>query len=175
MKKEINEFNKNTYLVFLLTIFKIWDIVKPLFKKQVAENISEYYSNYDWFGFIIQIITIFILYRVLKQYQKQRYYMNKQQFEITKQQEKIILASIIAHVRNKFFFFQKFEGIEYYRLPNESDDEVFKRLPQSEYKEYLKQEYSRVKQISINYFDKKPSEIQEILDELYGIKTKPIS
>lgn len=159
MKKYIDKINKNSYLIFLLTLFKIWDIIKPLV---YPINKYDYYSNYDWIGFSIQIITIVILYITIKFYFKLR-----KEFE-----EKMQIFGIVSHIRNKRLFIKSFDNVQFFSLPGESVNEYHDRLPEHGlFKQHFLEEYKIVKQILIDKMkDKSILEIEELLSQYYPIK-----
>lgn len=161
MKEFIDKINKNTYLIFLLMLFKIWDIIKPLV---YPINKYDYYSNYDWIGFSVQIITIALLYAVIKSYFKLRKELN----------EKIQIFSIISHVRNKRLFVKSFDGVQFFQLPGESVNEYYDRLPEHGlFKQHFMEEYSIVKKILIDKMKEKSIlQIEELLSKYYPIKSK---
>jgi len=78
MEEKIKQFNNNTYLIFLLIINELIGIIKPLLEMDDSLKIGEYYSNYDWFGFAINIVIVVMLFVVVKRYQKLRYDTYKQ-------------------------------------------------------------------------------------------------
>lgn len=160
MKEYIDKINKNSYLIFLLTLFKIWDIIKPFV---YPINKQDYYSNYDWIGFSVQIITIALLYAVIKSYFKLRKEFN----------EKIQVFSIISHVRNKRLFVKSFEDVQFFQLPGESVNEYYDRLPEHGlFKQHFLEEYNIVKKILIDKMKEKSIlQIEELLSKYYPIKT----
>ncbi len=82
------------------------------------------------------------------------------------------VSNAVLHFRTKHLFLKTYEDIEYFRLTDETDEALFNRLPQGEYKEYLKSEYKNVKTFVINRFNIPPSEATKLLDNAYGIKRK---
>lgn len=159
MKDYIDKINKNSYLIFLLTLFKIWDIIKPLV---YPINKHDYYSNYDWIGFSIQIITILLLYITIKFYFKLR-----KEFE-----EKMQIFGIVSHIRNKRLFVKSFDDVQFFMLPGEAMNEYYERLPEHGlFKQHFLEEYKIVKQLLIDKMkDKSILQIEALLSQYYPIK-----
>ena len=57
--------------------------------------------------------------------------------------------NILSHFRNRNIFISQFDNVEYFRLPNETDESLFNRMPQGQYLEQFKSEYKSLKRIII--------------------------
>jgi len=160
MCKIVKKINSNQYWVFFLSIYSIKDIIK--FKNMQT---IEFNQNFDWFGFLIQLFLITMLYLTLRKY-------NKIKLEQTMYKEQMDILSIINYVRNKRLFIKSFEDVEFYKIADETDEQTWERLPQGGlFKQYLLEEkeivkkmiYSRMKNKSID-------EIEKILSKYYPSK-----
>jgi hypothetical protein len=115
--------------------------------------------NAGWILHIISILGVFIIaYYLLSKYETIR--------------DGMIANNVIAELRNKYFFLKSFEEWEFYKTPHETSEQFFKRIPEGQYYEYLKKEYSEAINILIKEYDKKPSEAEKMIDSLYGFETK---
>lgn len=82
------------------------------------------------------------------------------------------LNNLVGRRLNMNTYLNQFSGIEFYRLPNESDEDVFKRLPKGQYFEMIKTEYHDVKNLVVRKYNKKPSEVTPILDKIFFVERK---
>jgi hypothetical protein len=155
--KYLEKLNKNSIWIFLLSIPKIIELIKT--EKNMETNFFyELYSKYDWFGLITQLITLFILYRVLEQNKR-----NKERMEV---------LETVNLVRTKRLFVKSFGNIEIYKSPNETDEQLRSRLPEyGLFKEHIKEEYAIVRDIIQNKMSNKTvEEVENILADFYNQK-----
>ena len=155
--KTLNKIIQNPLLIVVIMIKDLKDLLLDVKMILLDTNITTIQS-FDWWDFIIKLIIAIALWLVLKSYFKL-----KRDYEI---------QNILFSIRNRYNFIQSFQDIEFLRLPDETDESFFNRLPEKQYKEYLKAEYSKLKQIIMKKYDIKPSEAQVKLDKIYGIKRK---
>lgn len=75
----------------------------------------------------------------------------------------------ISSVRNHALFLKQFEHVEYFKLPGESEDDLWARLPQGGlYYEHLLEEYQEVRKwCEKTYKDKSGKEIDAMLKRFY--------
>lgn len=158
MENTINKFNNNLWVIFLSNIISL---TTP-FSYFTPDNRTEMDYHY-WLNTITLFILTLVLYRVLKKY-------NEMRLKTENLSLKTELLSMIAFFRHEGQYISKFDNVTFYRLPNESDEDLFKRMPNGMFLEELQKEYLVVKTRATEYFDKKPSEIQALMDEIYGIK-----
>jgi hypothetical protein len=147
----------NPLLIVVIMLKDLKDLIIDLKMMILSTNIQPS-TNFDWWDFIIKLVIAIVLWLVLKSY-----------FELKKRFE---IQNILSSVRNKHAFLSSFQGIEFYRTPNETDESLFNRLPEGQYRDYLKDEYKYVKELIMKRYDLKPSEAQNELDKLYGIKRR---
>jgi len=82
--------------------------------------------------------------------------------------ELMLVNNFISSHRNKSRFIEQFNGIEYYKIPNETIEDFFSRIPEGMYQEELKKEYCTVLNRIINEMDIKKSEAIKLLQKAYN-------
>jgi len=112
--------------------------------------------NFDWWDFIIKLVIAILLWIILK-----AYFNLKRDFDI---------LNILYSIRNRKYFLNEYKDWEFYRMPNETDEDFFKRTPKGLYIDELKKEYYYMKKILMEKFDLNPSKVTDILDKIYGLK-----
>lgn len=86
--------------------------------------------------------------------------------------DKRYLFGIVSHIRSKRLFIKSFEQVEFLRLPNETDEDLKKRLPEyGLFNQFFMQEYEIVKKnLMKKYKNKTIEEIEDMLSEYYPVK-----
>lgn len=160
MCKIVKKINSNQYWIFFLSIYSIKDLIKIKNMQTIEFN-----QNFDWFGFLIQIFIITMLYLTLRKY-------NKIKLEQAIYKEQMDILSIINYVRNKRLFIKSFEDVEFYKIAEETDEQAWERLPQGGlFKQYLSEEKKIVrKMIHGKMKNKTIDEIEKILSKYYPSK-----
>lgn len=153
----LEKLNKNSIWIFLLSIPKIIELFK-ISKNMETNFFYELYTKYDWFGLITQLITLFILYRVLENNKR-----NKERMEV---------LETVNLVRTKRLFVKSFSNFDIYRNPNETDEQFKNRLPEyGLFKEHIREEYAIVRDIIQNKMSNKTvEEVENILADFYNQK-----
>ena len=155
--KQLNKLAKNPLIIVIIMIKDLKDLIIELKKMMITtEVVAASTQSFDWWDFIIKLVIAITLWLVLRAYfnfQKRFQYQN-----------------LLNSIRNKYLFLSNFQDIDFIRLPNESDDSFFTRLPDAEYSKYLRKEYAYLKNKIMKEYDLKPSEAQKEIDKLYGIK-----
>lgn len=143
-------------MVLLSSIEFIWSLIN-LFLNSNNTNLKSNTMEHNWTLQILGLIGMFlVIFYLLLQYHKIK--------------RKMKVYNIISQYRSYKLYMNQFSNSEYYRAPNESDEQFFNRLPEGQYREELKGEYKEVKQLIINELDLYPSIVEEILDDAYKIK-----
>jgi hypothetical protein len=158
MKSIVDKINKYPYLVFVLTVFKIWDIIKPLVKRYNMDAISKYYANYDWANFGTLIIVLIILYVTIKRGTKTDEDIKLLHGEVAK--------TLINH-RAALDHIQKDNLIGYYALK-------YKITCKSEKTKEGELRYVYPNLIAISTENVSISEMKEALSKFYGYTVKEI-
>lgn len=92
--------------------------------------------------------------------------------KISRVQKQMEAYNIMIHYRTKYLFTKHYDGIEYFRLQDESEQDYEKRLPSAEFNLYLQKEYKMVKGELLRRIDVNFSEATELVDVVYGAKRK---
>ena len=78
--------------------------------------------------------------------------------------------NVISFVRNKRLFIKSYDNLQFHKLPNETDENFYSRIPQGGlFDKLYEEEYNIVRDELINnkMKDKKVQEIDDILSEFY--------
>lgn len=160
----IEKINKYPLLVFAVMVYELKNAIMEILSIPL-NNIATH--SFDWWDFSIKLFLAILVWLLLKTYFKLRREMN----------EKILTFSILSYVRNQRLFIKSFEGVQYFRSPEETEKDFWKRLPEGGmYKKYLTDEYEIVKKLIMKNMKKKTiEEIDLMLSEYYpdDIFTKP--
>ena len=117
-------------------------------------------NNLDVFGLITAVITTVLLLFLLKL--------------VRSLHERMKIFSVITYVRNKRLFVKSFENIEFFRLPNETEQELWNRLPEGGlFRDFYIEEYKIVRDVLQKKMKNKTiNEIEKMLSEYYPINNK---
>jgi hypothetical protein len=134
-------------------------------------NIQTVPMSFDWFDFIVKLIIAVVLWLVLRAYFKLKNEFND---TISEFNDKMSVFNTISHIRNKRLFVKSFDNIQYGRVPNETDQDFWERLPQGGlFRDFHKEEYKIVREVLQNKMKNKSiEEIEKLLSEYYPLKTK---
>jgi hypothetical protein len=136
---------------------------------QKVLNIQTAQMSFDWFDFIIKLIIAVSLWLVLKAYFKLKNDFND---NIKNFNDKMSVFNEVSHIRNKRLFVRSFENIEYFRVPNETEQELWERLPAGGlFRDFHKEEYKIVREVLQKKMKNKSiEEIEKLLSEYYPLK-----
>ena len=155
--KILKKISTSPLLIVVIMFKDLKDLIIDL-KMTIFSETVKTIPTFDWWDFSIKLAIAIILWLVLKSYVNL-----KKRFEI---------QNILSSIRNKHAYLSTFQNIEYERISNETDESFFNRLPEGQYRDYIRNEYKYIKDIIIKKYDLRPSEAQKELDKLYGIKKK---
>lgn len=174
MKNILGKINENAYWVFILALPTAWGIIKPIVETiSSGTNLLASFKGFDWFSALFQIVTVVILFYVWRsfiQLKRQAIEAEKKTKELRDDLEvKMIVFSHIVNVRGRRLFIKSFENVQYFRLPNETDDQLWQRLPEGGlFNQHLFEEFTVVRKDLINHFkDASANEIAKLLEEYY--------
>lgn len=157
---KIEKIIANPFLIGIIMLKDIIEIITSVLH-QSKNNLIK--INLDWWDFSIKLFIATFLWLILR-----AYFKLKNNFD-----EQIKVFGYISFIRNRRLFVKSFENIEYYRLPNETDEELNSRLPDGGlFKKHFFEEYQLVKKELQNNLmkDKTSEEIDVILLQWYPFK-----
>lgn len=156
--KTIEKIISNPILIFVIMSHDLFQIGKSLL------NIQSVSAEYNWIDFFIKLVLAVSLWAVLRAYVKLKNDFN----------DRMKVFNVVSHIRNKRLFVKSFEGVEFLRMPNETDQELQKRLPEyGLFNEFYKEEYQIVKNVLQKKMrEKSIEEIEKLLSEYYPINQK---
>jgi hypothetical protein len=121
------------------------------------------------------IVSIFLV--ILFQFCRKIFHENKMlkdkadslEMGCIKALEKTEVLGVIGHYRNKALFIRSFDNVEFFRVPNETDDEFLARLPSGGlFHNHLFEEYTQVrKYLEKNMKNKTGLELDTMLKRYY--------
>ena len=119
-------------------------------------------TDFNFWDFAIRLVTAVSLWAVIN-----AYFKLKHQFE-----DRMNVFNVISFVRNKRLFIKYYEKTTFGKLPNETDEDYYNRIPQGGlFDRSYEEEYNIVRDELINnkMKDKKVQEIDDILSKFYPI------
>ncbi|MFM2018587.1 MAG: hypothetical protein RL007_2243 [Bacteroidota bacterium] len=145
----------------------------------VQVNTENKTGNEHWYlapTFLASIlIGIFLI--ILFQFCRRLYIENIKLQEKTKKLETFLISihfktdvqGKIAAIRNRALFVKQFDNIEYFRLPGETDEQLWERLPEGGlYRQHLYDEYLEVRKwLETTYKEKSGKDFDYILRRFY--------
>lgn len=158
MKNIVDLINENRWirlLVIICAFSPIFNWIKGVLPNM---NLSVSLQHFDLFGLITAIVTtclLLILYKAIRN-------LNT----------KMKVFDVVSHVRNKRLFVKSFEQVQFFKVPNETDEQLWNRLPEGGlFKQFYKEEYYIVRDILHKEFKGKTiNEIEHLLTEYYPIQ-----
>lgn len=159
MNKFIDLINENRLVKFSATVLAFAPILSWV-KNLGINEINLSMNNLDVFGLITAVITTGLLLFLLKL--------------VHSLHERMKIFNVITHVRNKRLFVKSFESIEFFRLPNETEQELWNRLPEGRlFRDFYIEEYKIVRDVLQKQMKNKTiHEIEKMLSEYYPINNK---
>ena len=157
--KTIEKINNYPVLVFILMIKNMIELIAYILPSKTALLTLNQTHSFDWWDFVINLVISTMLWVVLRSY-----------FKLKRQlQEKMITFSIVSFVRNRLLFIKLYENIEFFKLPDMTNDEYWNTLPQGgKLYQQLEIEYNEVyKTLLSNLKNKTVREIDALLKEHY--------
>ena len=155
--KRLEKIVTNPFLVGLIMLKDLIDIIKSL----VGTNpISFKNIHIDWWDFSIKLFIATVLWLTLN-----AYFKLKKKFE-----DEMEVANLISHIRNQRLFIRSFNIVQFNRLPNETDEQFYNRLPEGGlFRQHYFEEYEIVKAELQNQVmtDKSLNEIDKLLSSWY--------
>ena len=155
-------FKKNTKITFIgvFTFLASFDSVISLiirvinlFKKDNKNNTMDYHV-------LIQVFSIAATFGICF------YFINKIDFLY----KKLRIMTIINQVRDHEYFHQRFNGLTFYRLPDESMEEYYKRSPDGEYEKRFLNEIIEVRNKAREKLsDLTTNEVDNIISDCYEL------
>ncbi len=121
-------------------------------------NLTQF--SFDYWDFIIKLAMAIAVWLVFRAFYKI-------QDKIKEQQVFIRIQNLIMSYRNYNSFLSRYDGIDYYRVPNETPEQFFERIPEGQFKLYLIKEYDDIRAEIIHKLDINRSEAEKYLAELY--------
>jgi len=170
--KHLEAFIKSPIIIAISLLKSIIDIIIEFIKylKQAnntapnMDNATTYISHFDLWDFIIKLITATLLWIVIRAYFNLRDSFN----------DKMKVFETISFVRNKRLFIKSFDMVKFYRIPGETEESYYNRIPEyGLFDKLCSEEYEIVKNELISTMkDKKLSEIDKLLADFYPINIK---
>ncbi len=155
MKKILIRIIKNPILILIIMLKDLIDAGKLIIKIQPI-------INFDWWDFIIKLIIAIFLWYLIK-----LFFELKSDIENlkTKIEFETKASAILDYVRIRRSFIKSYKEVEFFRLPNETEKNLWNRLPEGGLlKQELLEEYEEAKTLILNDIKNKTS--QEIDDFL---------
>lgn len=123
-------------------------------------------QHFDWFDFVLKLLISIGLWFLFRAYLELRNKIKEQQKDFD---EKMTAMVTISNTRGRRLFIQGFDNIQYFRVPNETEQELWERLPQGGlYRNNLIEEYNLVRNKMIKKFPNKPIiEIEQLIKRFY--------
>jgi len=163
MSNIIDKFNSSKYVKFIANIVAFSNIIIWIINNLKNDNMN--WENFDLIGLISAVLTTILLLFLI-------YLVSSMAKKIKEFDDKRYLFGVISHIRSKRLFIKSFEQIEFLRLPNETDEDLKKRLPEyGLFNQFFLEEYEIVKKNLLRkYKNKTIEEIEGMLSEYYPIK-----
>lgn len=162
IKQTIQRINSNpiyAIMGFLLTLKELYNIMKIILASINNPNPNNFWElpifSTSTLESILTIVILIQLWKMLNKYD-----------EIS---EKMNVFNVINNIRNKRNFIKSYENVTHFRLPDETDEELWERLPQGGlYRDYLNEEFNIVKYKLQNIMKNKSIEnIENLMRKYY--------
>ena len=166
MSNIIDKFNSSKYVKFIANIVAFSSII--IWLVDSINNLKDNkmtWEEFDLIGLISAVLTTALLLFLI-------YLVSEMAKKIKDFDDKRYLFGIVSHIRSKRLFIKSFEQVEFLRLPNETDEDLKKRLPEyGLFNQFFMQEYEIVKKnLMKKYKNKTIEEIEDMLSEYYPVK-----
>jgi len=149
----------NPLLLLIIMLKDFIEIFNSLKSKTNMNNINTF-QNYDWWEFFIKLTISIALWLVLK-----AYFKLKNDFE-----DKMKAFNTISFIRTSRNFIRSYDDVQFYKMPYESDDDFYKKLPAGGLiDKFYQDEYNEAKiKLALLFPNKTAKQIEELLSNFYN-------
>ncbi|MDI9365739.1 MAG: hypothetical protein QM541_12365 [Flavobacterium sp.] len=160
-------------LIAIIMLKDFVEIFKYLILIKMPINVLTFTENMpiSWWDFSIKLIISILLWVVLKAYVKLKNDFDKRTIYFD---NRMTVFNLITTERNRASFIRLYSSVKHLQLPNESNEDYWKRLPSGGlYQQNYYQEYEYIKgQLITMMPDKTILEIENLLSNFYTINNK---
>ena len=151
---------KNPIIIALIMLKDIIEIVEKIING--FKNTKMVNANFDYYDFTMRLVMAISLWFVIR-----AYFKLKHEFE-----DKMHVFNLISFIRNKRLFVKSYDNVTFYKLPNDTNESYYSRIPEGGlFDKLYQEEYDIVRAELINndMKHKKVEEIDALLEKFYPI------